>query len=519
MVVVTWVGPLFVPSTSGRARVDSLTQVEPEDDPSDAVVESLGARVGATAELPKGFAFPGFVDAHAHLGRLGMAPDSIRLEGDESLSALRRKLHGPVTPDAWLVGYGWRTLTVDTAPTSHLDPTQHPEPRRVLDELRSDVPIALTRADGHALWVNSLGLRCAGIERQTADPPGGWLGRGRDGEPNGLLVDSAMELVRAHIPPVRDAALDAMVLEEAGCFHRTGVTCVHEMVVDAQLFASLRRLEQGRTLPLRVRAFIYPEPDALAMLPERKVAPSPARLGVRGLKLFADGALGSGGARLSTGGGVQPDSASRFRAVIDKAQREGWQVAVHAIGDVAVRDAVDALQVAPPGARWRVEHVQVAQPSELRRMAALGLCASVQPLHALSDLPWAQRTLAPELLVHAYPWRALRRAGVRFGFGSDHPIETSQAATTLWGATMRQTEAGVQLPGEAQRLDRRDALWALTGGAASLTFDEPWLGQLWPGFRADFSVWDTDLSACTPQSLLTARCLATVVAGRLVWER
>jgi predicted amidohydrolase YtcJ len=394
--------------------------------------------------------------------------------------------------------------------------------------------VALRRADAHALWVNRAALSLAGITADTPDPAGGVIVRDGRGAPTGLLIDAAADLVTCLIPPPSAQALQEMVVEEAEVMLSQGVTCVHEMATDARLLAALQNLDARQRLALRVRSFLWAadptwaaDPDAAAVV---AAGPDPRPvLGVAcasmlrrvGLKLFADGALGSRGARLSRpypggGVGVQPDSPALFADTLWLARRAGWQVAVHAIGDAAVGEVVSMLAAHQPGGgRWRVEHVQIAPDAALAQMARAGLCAAAQPLHAAHDLPWAAPLLGPHLTAIAYPWRRLWALSIPTGLGSDYPIESASVLAGLFAATQRADARAptVTLPGSAERLTRAQALHGYTAGAAALTFDEAALGALGPGRACDLCVWDRDLTACPPSDLLGAKLLAVVING------
>lgn len=477
------------------------------------------ARSAQAVELPEGFAFPGFIDTHLHLGRLGQRPDALSISPNTSTAKVIAQVRAAAasTPEgAWIVGRGWRTLDgVGSCAPSH----------EVLSSAAPGHPVALVRVDEHALWVNQAALRQANITADTPDPEGGAIRRDAEGTPTGFLLDNAMRLIQRFLPAPTSGELEQVILEECDALLRVGITCAHEMAVDAPLLAALQRLEASGRLPLRVRAYLLAGDDRL--VGEVVDPPSARRLRRAGLKLFADGALGSRGARLSRayedgGRGVQPDPSALFEQALSRARQGGWQVAVHAIGDAAVREVIEALVAEQPrGARWRVEHIQNARTTDIEAMARAGLCATVQPIHAAQDLPWAAPVLGEDLLPIAYPWRRLRRAGVTLGLGSDHPIESPDVRLTLLAATTRAATGRVApaLPGRHERLTRGEALDAYWRGAARLSFDEGWLGVLAPRMRCDLSVWDTDLTSCDVSALPRARCLATVVEGEVVWRR
>lgn len=506
----TWLGPRFIGPDGRHHEALCVTP--------DGRIAHLGStRDGALRRLPEGYALPGLIDSHAHLGRLGQRPDALRFEATDRLDTIVDAVRGraaALAPEAWILGRGW----LDPLRATSADGLVLPD-RRPLDRAAPDHPVALKRADEHALWVNTRALTLAGIDARTPDPEGGLIVRDDAGQPTGVLIDSAMRLVKSLVPPPPRELIEVVVREEAAAFLELGVTCVHEMAVDAGLLEALEALDQSSRLDLRVRAFLYAgDPHNHTRLRLPASPPGPQRLAVRGIKLFADGALGSRGARLSRpyadgGCGVRLDPPELMQAAARLAAAGGYQLAVHAIGDVALREAVDLIEAHQPGphARWRIEHAQLVPGDALPRMARCGICAAVQPIHAAHDLPWAAPLLAERgLLEDAYRWQSLRRAGIPLALGTDHPIEDRDPRATLVAATTRAT------PGTNERLTRAQALDACWRGAAYLTFDEPWLAALTPGHQADFAVWDTDLTSCSPQALAEARCLAVVVGGQRV---
>lgn len=518
MSLITWTGPRFIGPTGQRFR-SLVTRRER----GQSWIVDLDQSSGSTRTLPRGWALPGFVDSHAHLDRLGMRPEGLWFAADESEADIAARIRAEAARRPvgdWIVGRGWM------APRG-IDPDRGPRlPRSgVLSQAAPDHPVCLKRADEHAIWANAKALAIAGIGHQTPDPDGGRIVRDASGAPTGVLVDAAMKPLKACIPGLSLEARSRIVREEVAKFASVGVTCVHDMAVRAPLAEALGSLRDAEALSLRVRGYLWAGDEDNHRRMSSPVDPAtPTMLRFCGIKVFFDGALGSRGARLSLPypdgrQGLQLDSDETIALAIGQAARGGWQLSAHAIGDVAVRDAVKRLGKGAPGGdhRWRVEHVQIAPPDVLKQMHQARLCAAVQPIHAVHDLPWAERLLAG-LLPHAYRWRSIQRVGIRLGLGTDHPIESIDPLANLLAVTLRQDEDSRLLPGADERLSRGDALRAYTRGSAYLAFDERWLGVLWPGYLADFAVWDTDLTSCSPTQLSAARCLAVVCNGSLVWQ-
>jgi len=467
---------------------------------------------------------PGLVDAHCHLSGLGAALDSVSLRGAPSEAEAARMVAAFAAgrpAGEWITGRGWDQ--------NLWQPAEFPG-RASLDAAVADHPVAVRRVDGHALWANSAALAAAGIDRGTPDPAGGRILRDAAGEPTGVLVDNAVDLVESHIPAPSDAVRTRRILAAARTAVAAGLTGVHEMGIDDATVAVYRRLAGDGALPLRVYVFRSGDPATLEAL---DAAPEPGSpmLTVRGFKLFADGALGSRGAALlapydddpgNTGLWVtRPDDLTRQVAL---AVAHGWQVAVHAIGDAGVRatlDAFAAARAAHPGAdlRLRVEHAQVVAPADLPRFAALDVIASMQPTHATSDMPWAEQRIGAERIRGAYAWRSLLDSGAHLAAGSDFPVEDVSALAGLYAAVTRQDAHGQPDGGwyPEQRMTLDEAIGAFTSGAAQASFSEDWRGRLRVGYAADVTVYDRALAG--DDSLLRTHIMMTIVAGRVVFEQ
>ncbi|MFQ5845577.1 MAG: amidohydrolase, partial [Planctomycetota bacterium] len=368
------------------------------------------------------------------------------------------------------------------------------------------------------------------ITRETADPDGGEILRDAAGEPTGMLVDNAVGLVRRAIPAGGGLPTTELwrIAQEA-CF-RAGLTGVHDAGVPAADVEPLRRLYARGTLKLRVHAMLSAGPgieDYLAGHEPR----GDARFGVRALKLYVDGAMGSRGAWLLAPYSDRPGHAGlevtprkRLRALVEAAARGGWQVCAHAIGDRANREILDLYEAALKkhprrAARWRVEHAQCLSPADIPRFARLGVIASMQPTHATSDMRWAEARVGPERLRGCYAWRRLLESGARLCFGSDFPVESERPLWGIHAAVTRQDHRGRPpggwLPG--QKLGREEALRLFTLDAAYAAFQEQEVGSLEAGKLADFVVLDRDILACPAPELLEARVLRTVVGGETVY--
>ncbi len=394
-----------------------------------------------------------------------------------------------------------------------------------------DRPVVLTRKDGHSLWVNSLALTRAGVGRETPDPPGGVIDRDEGGEPTGILREGpAMRLVwQAVGRPGVDLTGSALAeaLPEA---HRLGLTGIHE-IDGREAFQAYQRLRGAGRLTLRVRLFLNPAHELLEPATRLGIMSGfgDEWLKISGVKLFADGSLGSltalmlepyEGTADNLGVAVTPPDELRRR--VEEAFRSGLTVAIHAIGDRANRICLDLLEStrelwASRGLRPRIEHVQLLHPADLPRLARIGVVASMQPIHCTQDLFLAERYWGARSR-YGYAWRSLVDHGTVLAFGSDCPVETPDPLRGLFAAVTRRREDGYPPEGwyPEERLGIEAAVRAYTWGAAFAVGEEDRWGTLRPGNYADLVLLSGDIFRTRPEELLGIRVLATVVGGRLV---
>lgn len=467
---------------------------------------------------------PGLVDGHAHLYGLGTAMEGVALgaaASEQAAAALAAEGAAALAPGEWLTGRDWDQ--------NRWQPAVFPT-RASLDAAVADRPVALRRVDGHAMWVNGKALALAGITTGTPDPPGGRIVRDRAGAPTGVLVDTATALVDRVMPEVSDEARARRIRNAAAVAVAAGLTGVHEMGIDPATVAVYRRLAAAGELPLRVYAFLSYEPSMLDNLSERqRVLEQPnSHFTLRGIKMYVDGALGSRGAALlapyddepGNVGLVITDAAELARAA-ERAAGAGWQLGVHAIGDRANRMVLDAFErviQAQPGKdlRLRVEHAQVVALADIARFGALGVLASMQPTHATSDMPWAEKRVGAARIRGAYAWRKILDTGGRIVGGSDFPVEAVPPRLGLYAAVTRQDPAGQPAGGwyPEERLTLEEAVRIFTVEPAYAAFAEHRRGRLAVGQDADLTVFDRALAA--DASLLATEVEMTIVGGRVV---
>ncbi len=502
-----------------------------------AVERDRIAAVGTTDALKRKYAraelvdlkgacvVPGLIDAHGHLASLGELQRHLDLRATKSYAELvaRVKERARETPPgAWILGGRW-----DQADWGEKELPGH----HALSEATPDHPVLLSRVDGHAALANRKALTVAGVTRDTEDPPGGEILRDEAGEPTGILVDRAVDLVRGAVPegggwPTGELWRAA----QQACFE-VGLTGVHDAGVSHTDLPDLEARYARGELKLRVYAMLSNE-EGLEDYLERHRPNRDARFGAGAIKLYMDGAMGSRGAWLLEPYADRPDHAglnvmpvARLRWLAAAAARRGWQVCTHAIGDRANRETLDAYADAlekHPRAdhRFRIEHAQCVSEADLERFAELNVIASMQPTHATSDMRWAEDRVGQERLRGCYAWRTLLNSGARLAFGSDFPVESENPLLGIYAAVTRQDHLGHPEGGwmPEQTLTPAEALRLFTLDAAYAAFQDKQLGSLKPGKLADFVVFDRDILAVPPRELLQARVLRTVIGGETVYE-
>ena len=470
---------------------------------------------------------PGLIDAHGHVMGLGMAAIQLDLVGAGSITELQQRLrtYAAAHPDdAWVLGRGWNQELW----TDRRFPNAHD-----LDAALADRPAMLERVDGHAVVLNSAALKAAGINAATKDPVGGKIERDASGNPTGLLVDNAIELVAQIIPEASATQRDEALVKTQDALLSVGITSVADMGTNPQDWSAFSRSGDAKGLQFRIMSYAL---DTKSM--EAMIANGPTswlygdRLRMGGVKLYADGALGSRGAWLKRPYADKPDTRGlqflkdqEILAKADQAARNGVQVAVHAIGDAANAQVISTYeQLArkyPGDRRWRIEHFQIADQADIARLAPAGIIASMQPTHQTSDRLMAEKRLGPDRLAGAYAWQSVLKSGARLAFGSDFPVESPNPFPGLAAAISRQDMRG-EPPGgwiPSERLSFEQALYAFTRGAAYAGFADDRIGALEPGKWGDFILVDRDVSKVDAQALARTQVIETWLAGRKVWER
>lgn len=498
---------------------------------TDSGALALRGRSTRVEDLAGAALFPGMVDAHTHVAELGASLDRVDLTGiaTEAEAVARIAERAAQTPAGeWILGFGWdEGAWADRYPD-----------RRLLTERVPDHPVVLRGLHGFASWANQRALDAAGITRTTVAPTGGEIRKDRDGSPNGLFLNRAVELMDRAVPAPTPVQRDSQLVRALMVMAREGYTAVHEAGTPRDVVASLLRLDSARALPIRVYAMLDGRDSTLLREWSARgplLGDSTGNLVIRAVKAFYDGALGSRGARLLAdysdrpgNRGVSGAGYGFDRRSVAGAMAAGFQLGIHAIGDAGNRaafDFIDSVTRAAPGARGlrhRIEHAQVVAAADQGRFAASSVIASMQPPHAVEDMLWAEQRLGARRVRTAYAWRTLRRAGAHLVFSSDLPGSDWDLFYGLHSATLRQDRTGAPsggwMPGE--RLTPEEALRAYTEWAAFAAFDEWDAGTIKVGRRADLTALSVDpLRERSGSALLDGVALMTVVRGTVVQRR
>jgi predicted amidohydrolase YtcJ len=474
------------------------------------------------------FVMPGFNDAHVHLAAGGLVHLEVDLVGVKSLAEMQQRIadHAKATPpNDWIIGRGWdHTLWAgEVLPT-----------RQDIDSVTGNHPAILVRVDGHIGVANTAALTAAGILQPAPDPHGGKVDRDQSGAATGILRETAKDMMLAKVPrpslAQRRRGIE-MAMSEAA---RVGITSVQDNS-DWEDFLVYEELEKEGKLTLRISEWLmFNQPLSLLQQHRAQHPAEDPMLHTAMLKGFMDGSLGSRTAALmapytddpGNSGLPQYDQATLNRMAVE-CSAAGFQLGFHAIGDRAAQMALDAFAEAERDAhqnhrerdfRFRIEHDQIIDPGQIEQYRRLGVIASVQPNHLLTDMNWAVERIGPERAKTSYPWRSFLDQGVRIAFGTDYPVEPITPFRGVYAAVTRKNEAGTKGYFPEQKVTIQEALAAYTTGAAYAQFAEREKGTLEPGMLADFVVLDRDLTKVPSPEILKTQVLRTVVGGRTVYQ-
>lgn len=465
--------------------------------------------------------YPGFSDGHCHFFGYGLNKQKLDLAGTRSWEEVlaRVKAFGEAHPQLpWILGRGWDQNTWETK--------EYPG-NGALNGMFPGRPVLLQRIDGHAAVVNDAALRAVGLDtKQTVE---GGLMEHRNGRFTGLLIDNAVSVFQPIMEQADEATKRKALLDaQADCF-AVGLTMVHDAGLDPGTIDLIRTMQDEGLLQMRVYAMVTDSAPYLERYAHSGPVLSP-RLTVRGVKVYADGALGSRGALLKEPYSDQPGhhglqlaSREHFLKVARWCKEHGFQMNTHCIGDSANKLLLDAYGEVLGGTndlRWRIEHAQVVSAADRPRFAHYSIIPSVQPTHATSDGPWAQERLGEKRIKDAYAYEDLRKMMGMLALGTDFPVEGIDPLQTFRSAVLRESSTGWPAGGYHMEnaLTPADALRGMTIWNAIAAYREEDLGTLEAGKLADLTIVDADLEKASPEMLRKTRTTATIVNGEVVWR-
>jgi predicted amidohydrolase YtcJ len=466
--------------------------------------------------------YPGFIDAHCHFYGYGLNLQQTDLTGTTSVDEIisRLKEHRKKHPSVWIIGRGWDQNDFSDRKYPH---------RSILDKHFPDIPVCLSRIDGHAVYVNSTALKLAGITKESA-VEGGEILSDQNG-PTGILIDNAIALVERYIPiPAPEQKIEALLEAQRNCF-AAGLTTVGDAGLDKDIVLLIDSLQQQDMLKMRFYVMLAPTQANLSAFVRGKKPYVTSSLSVRSVKLYADGALGSRGALLSepysdSPGhyGLMMEKEDYYRKLCRLAYENGFQVNTHCIGDSAVHFMLNIYGSVLSGEndrRWRIEHSQVVHPDDYQLFTRWSVIPSVQTTHATSDMYWAEERLGPDRIQYAYAYKALLNCMGWLPNGSDFPVESINPVLGFYAAVARKDLAGFPPEGFGMEnaLNREEALKAMTIWAAKACFEERSRGSLEPGKVADFVILDSDIMTVDEKDIPGAAVVATYVNGEKVYSR
>ncbi len=497
---------------------------------NDAEIANIQLPSAQHIDMRGAFVTPGLTDAHLHLQYTGFAALQVDLDEvpsiDEAIQRVRQR--AAATPKGeWIRGWGWQQ--------SIWSPPDFPT-AAALDAATSDHPVALNAKSGHAAWVNSAALKIAGITANTPNPPGGEIVRDAHGQPTGVLLETAENLVFSHVPPPTHAQADDAVAAVMRAMNKAGLTSVHCMdgAGGIETFKTYQRVRESGRASLRVVKMLPVQSLDQIVNSGIRSGFGDAWLRIGNIKIFTDGALGPKTAWMAAPYVNEP--ANRGISIYDpeqlveftqKAHSAGLGIVTHAIGDRANHEILNAIAIdaaARSGApaaiyRDRIEHAQVLLPEDIARFGTLNIIASVQPIHATQDMRMVDANWGQERAPYAYAFRSLWDSGARLAFGSDAPVESFDPLLGIFAAVTRKRKDGGHAPAgwhPEQAVTIDEALYAYTLGAAYAGYSEHELGSIEPGKLADLTVLDRDLTRLAPDDILSARVERVMVGGNWV---
>jgi len=481
-------------------------------------VENLGKRNFKVINLQRKTVLPGFVDCHTHFFSFALSLGQVNLDQINSFDQILSEIKTfakRLKPKEWLLGRGWDKNILKRGATFN---------KEILDKICTENPVALRSKDHHLLWVNSLALKLAGIDQYKENPPGGEIERDPiSHKPTGILKENACNLVWEKIQPPSSQQCKRLLAEAMKKANRLGLTGIHDFEEQKAVFFFQQFLKDGE-LSLRVCFWISKENLNSAINLGLQSGFGSENLKFGGVKFYSDGALGSQTALMfepyensEDNFGIEVTSQQELTEWVKKASQAGISVAIHAIGDKGVHQALNTIEhTKNKNLRHRIEHIQLLHPQDLERFRKLGVIASVQPYHAPSDRDIADKYWGKRE-GFCYPYKSLLNQKTRLVFGSDLPIETMDPLKIIYAAVTRRKETERRRAWYPQeRLSVKEAVFAYTKGASYASYEEKIKGSIEIGKLGDMVVLSKNIFEINPEEILQTRVEYTIVGGKII---
>jgi len=499
-----------------------IQAIQCRDGKIEQLLSSHNGISGKVIDLKGGWIYPGLTDAHMHLTGLGWSMESVNLVGTPTKEAALEKIKiaAETTPEGtWIQGRGWDQ--------NDWPVIEYPN-KEDLDEISTTHPIVLNRIDGHASWVNSKAMDLSGVSKKTNNVDGGIILRDDFGNPTGIFIDHAMDLISSKIPAATEDDIQRRIIKAQTLLNKLGITSVHDAGTSKKEIAVMKDMIAKGELTVRVYTMLHNNPADYESFLESGPETDNPFIKVSAVKIYLDGALGSRGAALlkpyadaENHDGLMLISPEEHEALVTTFTHAGFQCNTHGIGDRAVRTILDSYESsANPELRNRIEHAQIVHQDDIPRFKQLGVIPAMQATHCTSDMYWADERLGEDRLHEAYPWQSMIQTGVVVPGGSDAPVEFPDPLVGIYASVTRQDAEGWPQggwqPEEKMMLDQ--AILSYTEWAAYAAFEEHEKGKVEKGFYADFTVLDQKLSAENPTDILKTKVLMTIVDGEIVYR-
>ena len=466
--------------------------------------------------LKNGWVYPGFTDSHIHLTGLGWSLNTINITGynskKETLEHIKNEILNK-NNNLWIEGRGWdqNNWKDSNFPTA-----------KELDKIIPNTPAIFKRIDGHAIWVNSLAMEKANISKKTKNINGGKILKDSKGNPTGVFIDNAMDLIESNIPKPTNDEIKKNIKTSQKLLNKLGITSVHDAGTSINEINVLKKLINKNELTIRVYAMLNNHVKDYKFFLKNGPEIKDPFLKIRSIKIYLDGALGSRGAALLKPYNDEETNKGLLLINLKKFSNAGFQVNTHGIGDRAINEILNCYETEiNKNLRNRIEHAQIVQSSDIKRFKSLNVIPAIQANHCTSDMSWIKNRLGTKRLDRAYPWRKFLQNNIITPGGSDAPIESANPLEGIYASITRQDKNGLPKEGwfPNQKMTLEEAIKSYTEWPAYASFEEKVKGKIKIGNYGDFTVLDSPLEQNDPLNILNKTILFTIVNGKIVYQK